>query len=212
MDTSQSRRHLWILIGILVIDLLSFTCILPLFPAIIDFYAKNAADIRNRTSDEFFHGKQVDSLYSLFEWSTQRIQHFLNVPSLHRYNNVFFGGTRRFIESKTQKKISKEYSDRSSVSFNICRRRCWAPYRMRTEGNRFWCCRLRARCSPIMFEFVLFFDLFNAFLALVDRRHFHTVYFVALHRRLEQSERLDRDRNRHGHLSAGTTRSRNGRF
>lgn len=92
MDTN---RNLFILIAILTVDLLSFTCILPLFPSIIDFYAKNTAEIRRNSHNDTLidvNYQKVDFLYSCFESICKIFQTILGVPDSQRYNNVFFGG------------------------------------------------------------------------------------------------------------------------
>ncbi|KAI6176581.1 hypothetical protein M3Y97_00813800 [Aphelenchoides bicaudatus] len=70
-------RPLSILIFVLVLDLLSFTCILPLFPSIFDYYAEK---------------KEQDWLYTQFEWFGSAFQRLIGVPVSDRYNNVFFAG------------------------------------------------------------------------------------------------------------------------
>lgn len=84
---NKSNSNLFILICILTIDLLSFTCILPLFPSILDFYAKNALEIRNNNS-----ANKIDFLYQCFEYLSKWLQNLLDIPDLERYNNVFIGG------------------------------------------------------------------------------------------------------------------------
>uniref|UniRef100_A0A7E4ZY20 MFS domain-containing protein n=1 Tax=Panagrellus redivivus TaxID=6233 RepID=A0A7E4ZY20_PANRE len=76
-DGSNRSRILFILISILIIDLISFTCILPLFPTILDGYAKAVPK---------------DALYSKFVESVQSLEAAIGVPKLERYSNVFFGG------------------------------------------------------------------------------------------------------------------------
>uniref|UniRef100_A0AC35GA01 Major facilitator superfamily (MFS) profile domain-containing protein n=1 Tax=Panagrolaimus sp. PS1159 TaxID=55785 RepID=A0AC35GA01_9BILA len=77
MTEKSTNRHLYILILILIIDLLSFTCILPLFPSILDGYAKSVPR---------------DELFSTFERTVRKLEALIGVPNLVRYNNVFLGG------------------------------------------------------------------------------------------------------------------------
>nr|CAD2204872.1 unnamed protein product [Meloidogyne enterolobii] len=71
---------LGILIFALFLDLLAFTLILPLFPSILEHFSKLQQKI------------MFDPLFSTFSQLSGYIQSVLNVPSLDRYNNVFFGG------------------------------------------------------------------------------------------------------------------------
>ncbi|VDM52248.1 unnamed protein product [Angiostrongylus costaricensis] len=66
-----------ILIPTLIIDMLAFTCILPLFPSILNFYARSGSR---------------DYLYDLFISFLKSFQSAIGVPHNERYNNVFFGG------------------------------------------------------------------------------------------------------------------------
>jgi len=99
---NQSRiRDLSILTLILIIDLTSYTLILPLFPAIIDYY-KNY--------------KKQDSLFYNFELITKKLQFIVGIPQLERYNGVFVGGllgslfsTLQFFSSPIFGVLSDEY-------------------------------------------------------------------------------------------------------
>jgi hypothetical protein len=74
-------KRLFILILVLTLDLLAFTCILPLFPSIIEFYSARA-----QAQDG------GDPVYQWFELAVRWLQSVVHVPELHRYNTVFFGG------------------------------------------------------------------------------------------------------------------------
>ncbi len=50
MSTDQ-RKVLLILFAILVLDLLAFTCILPLFPSLLDFYASEGHRVSFTSND-----------------------------------------------------------------------------------------------------------------------------------------------------------------
>jgi hypothetical protein len=60
----------------LLIDLLAFTLILPLFPALLDHYKKNDAG--------------VGGLYHFLEERVKTFGHYLGAPD--RFNTVLFGG------------------------------------------------------------------------------------------------------------------------
>uniref|UniRef100_F1L7D4 Major facilitator superfamily domain-containing protein 10 n=1 Tax=Ascaris suum TaxID=6253 RepID=F1L7D4_ASCSU len=73
----KPTRTTFILISALLFDLFAFTCILPLFPSIIDFYAKQ---------------QHRDQLYDIFETTTKIFQDAIGAPHSKRFNSVFFGG------------------------------------------------------------------------------------------------------------------------
>uniref|UniRef100_A0A914VEB0 Major facilitator superfamily (MFS) profile domain-containing protein n=2 Tax=Plectus sambesii TaxID=2011161 RepID=A0A914VEB0_9BILA len=77
MAEVTERRTLVVLFSVLVLDLLAFTCILPLFPALIDFYAVEP---------------HRDSLYSNCENALKSFRAFIGAPDVSRLNSVFFGG------------------------------------------------------------------------------------------------------------------------
>lgn len=62
----------------LLLDLLAFTMILPLLPALLDHYEQL---------------EKNQGLYSSILGYIQRVQTYLNVPA--RFNSVLFGGERR---------------------------------------------------------------------------------------------------------------------
>lgn len=64
---------IWIIFGSLLLDLLAFTMILPLFPALLDYYKNNE-----------------DGCYQFLESSIQYFQKALGAPD--RFNSVLFGG------------------------------------------------------------------------------------------------------------------------
>ncbi|KJH41186.1 hypothetical protein DICVIV_12845 [Dictyocaulus viviparus] len=76
---TQMRRTsiMRVLIFALIIDMVAFSSILPLFPSILIFYART--DHR-------------DYLYDLFVSFLKSFQVAIGVPHSERYNNVFFGG------------------------------------------------------------------------------------------------------------------------
>ncbi|KAI1708877.1 major facilitator superfamily domain-containing protein [Ditylenchus destructor] len=78
----STGRTLFVLLSVLILDLLAFTCILPLFPSIIDFYSKANTN----------HSSEEDVAFTHFESFTRYLQSTLQIPDLQRYNNVFFGG------------------------------------------------------------------------------------------------------------------------
>lgn len=73
----RGKNVMRILIPSLIVDMLAFTCILPLFPSILNFYARSG----NR-----------DYLYDLIVSFLKSFQAAIGVPYNERYNNVFFGG------------------------------------------------------------------------------------------------------------------------
>uniref|UniRef100_A0A1I8AZJ2 MFS domain-containing protein n=1 Tax=Meloidogyne hapla TaxID=6305 RepID=A0A1I8AZJ2_MELHA len=75
----SERSILGVLVFALFLDLLAFTLILPLFPSILEHFSK-------------LQQQNNDPLFTTFSQLSNYIQLILNVPSLDRYNNVFFGG------------------------------------------------------------------------------------------------------------------------
>uniref|UniRef100_A0A915K460 Uncharacterized protein n=1 Tax=Romanomermis culicivorax TaxID=13658 RepID=A0A915K460_ROMCU len=61
----------------MVLDLLAFTCILPLFPSLMDYYAMKS--------------NQGD-LYHTLTTVLKSFQNFIGAPQNYRYNSVLFGG------------------------------------------------------------------------------------------------------------------------
>lgn len=72
-DKGSSRMTIVIFVGLLI-DLLAFTLILPLFPALLDFYRRN----------------DKDGLYPFLERQVQFFQKILGAPE--QFNTVLFGG------------------------------------------------------------------------------------------------------------------------
>lgn len=72
---ARARRVLPVLFLVLLADLVSFTCILPLFPALFEHYAQ-----------------QRDPLYSLLEAGSSRLQALLGSPGSGRHSAVFLAG------------------------------------------------------------------------------------------------------------------------
>ncbi|CAK8690461.1 unnamed protein product [Clavelina lepadiformis] len=60
----------------LIIDLLGFTVILPLFPSVLEFYKNN----------------DQGSLYTSMEWAVSSFRKFVGVPETEDVNSVLFGG------------------------------------------------------------------------------------------------------------------------
>lgn len=71
--SASTPRAIWIVFGSLLLDLLAFTMILPLFPALLDYYKTNQ-----------------DGCYLFMESSIQYVQKLLGAPE--RFNSVLFGG------------------------------------------------------------------------------------------------------------------------
>lgn len=66
-----------VVFGILVVDLLAFTSILPLFPSLIDYYGSV---------------KRKDRLYECLQMFCHFFQNIIGTPSSLRLHSVFFGG------------------------------------------------------------------------------------------------------------------------
>ncbi|CDW57719.1 hypothetical protein TTRE_0000601201 [Trichuris trichiura] len=67
-------RHL---LFILFLDIVAFSSILPLFPAIIDYYSSNSVK---------------GDLYELLERFLHGYAHFIRIPKEERLTSVAFGG------------------------------------------------------------------------------------------------------------------------
>ncbi|EPB76766.1 transporter, major facilitator family protein [Ancylostoma ceylanicum] len=105
--SSGSSNVMRILVPALIIDMLAFTCILPLFPSILNFYAKSG---------------HRDQLYDLSVSLLKSFQSALGVPHNERYNNVFFGGllgsmfsALQFLASPTLGALSDIYGRRTML-------------------------------------------------------------------------------------------------
>ncbi|KAF8355978.1 hypothetical protein PRIPAC_97601 [Pristionchus pacificus] len=103
----SATRNVAVLVLALVIDMLAFTCILPLFPSIISFYSKTP---------------HRDGLYDFFVSFLASFQRFIGVPYNERYNNVFFGGflgslfsALQFISSPTLGSLSDVYGRKTML-------------------------------------------------------------------------------------------------
>ncbi|KAK0397392.1 hypothetical protein QR680_002110 [Steinernema hermaphroditum] len=110
MDVA-SRKTVIVLISALILDLLAFTCILPLFPSIIDFYAVES---------------RKDSLYTLFDSTVRSVQNLALIPNLTRYNNVLFGGllgslfsALQFVSSPILGALSDVYGRKSILLISV---------------------------------------------------------------------------------------------
>ncbi|ETN87216.1 hypothetical protein NECAME_00075, partial [Necator americanus] len=87
--------------------MLAFTCILPLFPSILNFYAKEG---------------HRDRLYDIFVSLLKSFQSAIGVPHNAQYNNVFFGGllgslfsALQFLFSPTLGALSDIYGRRTML-------------------------------------------------------------------------------------------------
>ncbi|XP_071168317.1 major facilitator superfamily domain-containing protein 10-like [Mytilus edulis] len=72
----QENKRLFVLFISLVLDLLSFTLILPLLPSLLDYYGE--------------HDK--GGLYKVIKDSVTGFREFVGAPDTHRWNSVLFGG------------------------------------------------------------------------------------------------------------------------
>ncbi|VDN54623.1 unnamed protein product [Dracunculus medinensis] len=73
----NKRLTVIILISSLILDIIAFSCILPLFPTLIDFYGSN---------------ERRDWLYNSLEKWASLFQKLIGIPMITNYNNVIFGG------------------------------------------------------------------------------------------------------------------------
>ncbi|KAJ7385543.1 Major facilitator super domain-containing protein 10 [Desmophyllum pertusum] len=71
-----SDRTAWVVFFSLLVDLLAFTVILPLFPSLLEFYASN----------------KKDWLYYSIMQQVNTFREFLGMPDNERFNVVLFGG------------------------------------------------------------------------------------------------------------------------
>ena len=78
----QVKRGVLVIFFSLVLDLLAFTVILPLFPSLFDHYEKH----------------DTGTLYSSMKASVQTFQQTLGVPD--NFNSVLFGGEISFFLKK----------------------------------------------------------------------------------------------------------------
>ncbi|CAJ0609119.1 unnamed protein product [Cylicocyclus nassatus] len=102
-----SRNVMRVLIPSLIIDMFAFTCILPLFPSMLNYYAKS---------------EHRDFMYDLFNSALKSFQSLIGVPHNERYNNVFFGGllgslfsALQFLASPTLGALSDVYGRRTML-------------------------------------------------------------------------------------------------
>lgn len=72
----STDRTVWIVFFSLLVDLLAFTVILPLFPSLLEFYANN----------------KQDSLYHSIMQRVNTFRELLGMPDIERFNVVLFGG------------------------------------------------------------------------------------------------------------------------
>lgn len=71
-----SDRTVWVVFFSLLVDLLAFTVILPLFPSLLEFYAS----------------KKEDWLYNSIIQQVDSFRELLGIPDNNRFNAVLFGG------------------------------------------------------------------------------------------------------------------------
>jgi len=71
-----SDRAVWIVFFSLLVDLLAFTVILPLFPSLLEFYDNN----------------KQDRLYHSIMEQVNKFRTLLGMPDNERFNVVLFGG------------------------------------------------------------------------------------------------------------------------
>ncbi|VDM75295.1 unnamed protein product [Strongylus vulgaris] len=102
-----NRNVMRVLIPSLIIDMFAFTCILPLFPSILNFYAKS---------------EHRDYMYDVFNSLLKSFQSLLGVPHSEKFNNVFFGGllgsmfsALQFLASPTLGALSDVYGRRTML-------------------------------------------------------------------------------------------------
>ncbi|KAL7632771.1 UNVERIFIED_CONTAM: hypothetical protein RMT77_016895 [Armadillidium vulgare] len=108
MHSISSKQVQWITFISLVIDLLGFTVILPLFPAILQYYSKHDSS----------------GLYSLLQNSIRSFQDLLNVPE--EFNSVLFGGVLgslfsflQFLSSPIFGALSDVYGRKPIIIFSL---------------------------------------------------------------------------------------------
>nr|CAG4652001.1 EOG090X09U7 [Triops cancriformis] len=77
-DKSKARldRRVWVMFASLVLDLLAFTIILPLFPSLIDMYATREKD--------------TNGLYAQLSQTVSSLQESVGIPA--QFSGVLFGG------------------------------------------------------------------------------------------------------------------------
>ncbi|CAD5113289.1 DgyrCDS2466 [Dimorphilus gyrociliatus] len=73
---SENNNTKWVVFIALIIDLISFTVILPLFPSILRQYAQN----------------KQDTFYSLVQGTVHQFRQLVGAPDTPRWNSVLFGG------------------------------------------------------------------------------------------------------------------------
>ncbi|CAI4228321.1 unnamed protein product [Auanema sp. JU1783] len=98
---NPSNRNVPILISALILDLLAFTCILPLLPSILAYYSQ---------------ALEKDSLYNTLTAGVRSFQLAIKAPVTERFNYVFFGGILgsifsflQFVSSPTIGVLSDKY-------------------------------------------------------------------------------------------------------
>ncbi|PAV83840.1 hypothetical protein WR25_19581 [Diploscapter pachys] len=107
MTSTTRRRTMGILTGLLIVDLLAFTSILPLFPTLLSYYEKP---------------EHSDTLYEQITALLRSFKSLIGVPQNDRYNNVFFGGilgsffcTLQFLSSPTLGSFSDVYGRKKTM-------------------------------------------------------------------------------------------------
>lgn len=75
-STSQHKHTVVIIFISLILDLLAFTMILPLFPTLLDYYGQH----------------DQSGLYSSLQQGVDQFREVLRIPDTEKYNSVLFGG------------------------------------------------------------------------------------------------------------------------
>ncbi|XP_071491645.1 major facilitator superfamily domain-containing protein 10-like [Diadema antillarum] len=76
MPAHTTNRTFLIIFVSLILDLLAFTMILPLFPSLLDYYGQQSQG----------------GLYSTLQQSVNQFREVLHIPNIEKYNSVLFGG------------------------------------------------------------------------------------------------------------------------
>nr|CAB3263791.1 major facilitator superfamily domain-containing protein 10-like [Phallusia mammillata] len=111
MKNIDSKRVLSTVFVSLLIDLLGFTVILPLFPSLLDFYKRN----------------DQGGLYTQMETMLTAFRKFIGVPEHEDVNSVLFGGMvgslfslLQFFNSPIFGAASDTYGRRSMILLSLC--------------------------------------------------------------------------------------------
>lgn len=77
MTDDRKQKSVAILTVCLVLDLLAFTCILPLFPYILEIYSQK---------------EDANGIYQKLNGLLATFKQFVGAPDVSRFNYVFYGG------------------------------------------------------------------------------------------------------------------------